>query len=157
MMIWRMSCSALVVAALAACAPSGKDEHNEGPPIGYELAMVDAGESGLNAIEEPAIKYLSVDQLRAKLEAGNVRLIDVRTAEEVAEGFIPGAEHIALVTFDPEALDLSDGREVVLYCRSGRRSGIAAERLSNHTGEPAQHLAGGILAWREAGQPVSSD
>jgi len=83
------------------------------------------------------------------MAAGNVRLIDVRTDVEVAEGAIPGAEHIALDRFDPAKLDLSDGREVVLYCRTGRRSAIAG-------GKPVEHLAGGIIAWDEAQQPIAT-
>ena len=100
----------------------------------------------------PAMRVidLSVAELRTRLERGNVRLIDVRTDEEVAKGMISGAEHIALDRFDPATLDLSDGREVILYCRSGRRSAIAAERLAAQTGKPSVHLAGGILAWRSA-------
>ena len=49
---------------------------------------------------------------------------------------------------------LSDGREVVLYCRSGRRSAMAGEKLAAVTGEPVEHLEGGMLAWEAAGQPV---
>lgn len=98
-----------------------------------------------------SVALLSTAQLSALLEEGNIRLIDVRRDEEVAVGMIPGAEHIMLDDFDPAALDRSDGREVVLYCRSGRRSGIAAERLASHTGETARHLDGGILAWGAAG------
>ncbi len=90
------------------------------------------------------------------MAAGNVRLIDVRTDVEVAEGAIPGAEHIALDRFDPAKLDLSDGREVVLYCRTGRRSAIAGERLAAATGKPVEHLAGGIIAWDEAQQPIAT-
>ncbi len=125
-------------------------------PSGYELALTADPDSGSKETSEAAIVELSVDDLRTKLEAHNVRLIDVRRDEEVALGVIPGAEHIALDAFDPAQLDLSDGREVVLYCRSGRRSGIAAERLAAHTGAPAQHLAGGILAWQEAGGELQS-
>jgi len=103
-----------------------------------------------------AVATLAPAELSGLLENGNIRLIDVRTDEEVAEGMIPGAEHIALDSFDPAALDLSDGREVVLYCRSDRRSGIAAEKLAEHTGETARHLDGGILAWEAAGLPVAA-
>ena len=78
---------------------------------------------------------------------GNVRLIDVRRDDEVALGMIEGAEHIPLDQFDPAALDLSDGREVVLYCRSGRRSTLAGQNLAKHTAKPAKHLSGGYLAW----------
>ena len=89
------------------------------------------------------------------MKDGNIRLIDVRTDEEVAEGAIPGAEHIALDEFDPAKLDLSDGREVITYCRSGRRSGIAAERLSKFTKKPTRHLEGGITAWEKAKLPLA--
>ena len=101
--------------------------------------------------EEAKVVDLSTAELNALIANGNIRLIDVRRDDEVAEGMIPGAEHIMLDDFDPAQLDLSDGREVVLYCRSGRRSGIAAERLAAHTGEPVKHLDGGIMAWQEAG------
>lgn len=97
------------------------------------------------------VSTLTVDELRDLMAEEDIRLIDVRTAEEVAEGAIPGAEHIALNEFDPASLDLSDGREIILYCRSGRRSEIAAERLSQHTGKPVRHLSGGFQAWLEAG------
>ncbi|MHA7820110.1 MAG: rhodanese-like domain-containing protein [Erythrobacter sp.] len=138
---------------LAACAPgTGERDERDSAPIGYELALA-KGDTLAAASQKAAVIDLTVEQLRAKLDAGGIRLIDVRTAEEVAEATIPGAEHIALDKFDPARLDLDD-RELVLYCRSGRRSGIAAERLAEHTGQPAKHLVGGILAWEEAGEPV---
>ncbi len=119
-----------------------------------EAATGTAEASTTDVIAESSVVDLSVQELVALQADGNIRLIDVRRDDEVAEGVIPGAEHIALGNFDPANLDLSDGREVVLYCRSGRRSGIAGERLAEHTGETAKHLAGGIIAWRKAEQPV---
>lgn len=115
-----------------------------------------AADTEAGAIAAPAALIdLSPAELAARMAAGNVRLIDVRTDVEVAEGAIPGAEHIALDRFDPAKLDLSDGREVVLYCRTGRRSAIAGERLAAATGKPVEHLAGGIIAWDEAQQPIA--
>ncbi len=151
----RILLSSLSVLALAACAPSDEDkEGREGTsPFGYELAKGPAAQASEHSA---AVIDLSVQQLREKLDAGNVRLIDVRTAEEVALGVIPGAEHIALDQFDPATLDAGDGREVILYCRSGRRSRIAGEQLSAHTGMPAQHLGDGILSWQAAGEPVAA-
>lgn len=162
-----LAASALL--ALAACG-DGRGSGNEGDapsaPLGFELALAgtvaagsdeaDADASSDAAVPAtPVLIDLTPAQLSAKLAAGNVRLIDVRTDAEVAEGTIPGAEHIPLDRFDPAALDLSDGREVVLYCRSGRRSAIAGELLAAVTGEPVEHLAGGILAWEDSGQPIS--
>ncbi len=126
---------------LTACAAEGAVQ---------EIVKDEINESAGSEALAPEVQNLTVDQLKAKIADGNIRLIDVRRDDEVAQGMIPGAEHIALDDFDPAALDLSDGREVVLYCRSGRRSGIAGEKLAAHIREPVQHLAGGITAWREA-------
>lgn len=143
-------CSALGALGLVSCAPSDDEGKDRAPkPIpGFELAKAkgtNSPEAGTNVVD------LTVEQLRAKLAAGDIRLIDVRTEEEVAAGMIPGAEHIAMSEFEPSDLNLSNEREIVLYCRSGRRSRIVGERLASYTGEPASHLSGGIIAWRQAG------
>lgn len=139
----------LPLLALAACAPSeesGEERRAAPSPFGFELAAAqDAPAPSADVVD------LSVAELAARMNDERVRLIDVRTDAEVAQGMIPGAEHVALAGFDPAALDLGSGETAVLYCRSGRRSAKAAAMLSRHTGEPALHLAGGILAWQEAG------
>ena len=150
---------------IAACGSHGDEEQHgrDAPPapLGFELAMAatTAGDAGAGADAAGAIPAapvidLTPEELAARIKAGTVRLIDVRTDAEVAQGVIPGAEHIPLDRFDPAALGPDDGRDVVLYCRSGRRSAVAGEKLAEATGKPAEHLAGGILAWEEAGQPV---
>jgi rhodanese-related sulfurtransferase len=152
--------------ALVACggepgeAERGGDRSSSAP-FGFELAI--AGTAGLDdgsaapaapaPVPAPVID-VTPEELAARLAKGNVRLIDVRTDAEVAEGTIPGAEHIPLDRFEPATLDLSDGREVVLYCRSGRRSAMASEKLAAAIGAPVEHLAGGVLAWEAAGQPL---
>ncbi|KPP94314.1 rhodanese-like domain-containing protein [Erythrobacter sp. HL-111] len=141
------------LATLAACAPSaerGDGKRGSGPPLGFELASAQAG---FAAPAGPVID-VSPAELIARLGAGNVRLIDVRTDEEVAAGMIPGAHHIALDEFDPAALNVAEDETVVFYCRSGSRSTKAAERLAAQAGEPERHLAGGILAWQEAGGAI---
>lgn len=106
-------------------------------------------------VDPAKVQAVEAVQLSSQLEQENIRLIDVRSDEEVAGGMIPGAEHIALDEFDPARLDLSDGRAVVFYCHSGRRSARAAERLSNMSGKKERHLEGGIEAWQAAGLPVT--
>ena len=150
---------------LAACGDgqggAGSKRESPSAPAGFELAFAglgtEPGGSDDTAAPAPApapLVTLSPEDLAARIKAGNVRLIDVRTDAEVTDGVISGAEHIPLDRFDPAKLDLSDGREVVLYCRSGRRSAIAGEKLAAVTGEPVAHLEGGMLAWEAAGQPV---
>lgn len=149
--------------ALAACGgeqgDAGRKREAPSVPFGFEMAFAGLGERGDAALDtrnaEPAaVIGLAPEELAARLREGGIRLIDVRTDAEVAEGAIPGAEHIPLDRFDPAALDLSDGREVVLYCRSGNRSGVAGEKLAAVTGEPTLHLEGGIIAWEAAGQAI---
>lgn len=141
--------------ALGACGDKREGAEGgdgSGLPLGFELALASENDAAADSVID-----LSPAELVTRLRAGNVRLIDVRTDEEVAEGAIPGAEHIPLDRFDPALLGPDDGREVVLYCRSGRRSEIAGERFSTFTGKPVAHLAGGILAWEEAGETITTD
>lgn len=98
------------------------------------------------------IVALSVSEVAAMRHAPEPPvLIDVRTPGEYADGHLPGARLMPLDDFDPGALD---GENVVLYCRSGRRSAEAAAILADHRGETTAHMAGGFIAWQETGQPV---
>lgn len=126
---------------------------------GLALSSCEAQPDVSGVADAPAysVEEVSAGQLKSLIDTGNVRVIDVRTDEEVEDGVIPGAEHIALDEFNPARIDMSDGREIVLYCRSDRRSGVAAEQLAEYTGKTARHLDGGILAWEEAGYPLAGD
>ncbi len=66
----------------------------------------------------------------SEIKAGST-LIDVRTPEEFADGHLPGALNINHTEIAKKigALNLSKSAPVVLYCRSGRRSGIAQQTL----------------------------
>jgi rhodanese-related sulfurtransferase len=147
----------VAVAVLAAAVVGPILAQDEQVAASAELAVRDAlGQTtGDPDARTGQVEDIDVAALETLLASGNIRLIDVRTDAEVAQGIIPGAEHIPLDQFDPAKLDLSDGREVVLYCRSGRRSAIAGEKLAAVTGKPARHLAGGILAWKAAEQPIA--
>ena len=89
----------------------------------------------------------------------NVVVLDVRTAEEFKEGHIAGALNIDQAQSDfmdraKEALPAD--KTIAVYCRSGRRSASAAGRLAAE-GYKAVNLKGGILAWKEAQMPVTTD
>ena len=101
---------------------------------------------------QAAVTTIDAESLKAMLDGADAPLlIDVRTPEEYAEGHIEGARLMPLATFDPAALD---GENVVLYCRSARRSGEAARMLADHRGAAVRHLEGGINAWKSAGYAV---
>jgi len=89
--------------------------------------------------------------------ADEIVLLDVRTPKEFSEGFIPGAiniPHDELETRIAE-LDGARGKEIVVYCRSGRRSDIALGLLQKAGFERVYHLDGDYLGWTEARRPVS--
>ena len=145
---------ALLLAACGDAQGHGESRNGSSAPLGFELAAAATSDDAAATTAAAPMIDLTPEQLAERIKAGKVRVIDVRTAEEVAEGTIPGAEHMPLDQFDPAKLGADDGREIVLYCRSGRRSAMAGAMLAEVTGQPVQHLAGGIMAWEAAGQPL---
>lgn len=101
------------------------------------------------------VTTLRTAELAALVAEGKVRLVDVRTPQEFAEGSIPGAVNIPLDRFDPAAITDEPGKETVLFCRSDRRSGLAAEQLASHRDATVRHLEGGILDWIAQGQTIT--
>lgn len=108
--------------------------------------------SGEAVLVDP-VRTIDARDLAALASAGKVRLIDVRTPAEFAEGHIEGAINIPVERFDARAIPPVTGKQTILYCRSGRRSLRAAAMLAARDGA-AIHLDGGIAAWEAAGQPV---
>lgn len=90
----------------------------------------------------------------ARRVANGALLIDCREADEFAAARIPGAVLVPLSRFadDVDAV-LEPGRAVLVQCRSGGRSARATAYLRSR-GVDASNVAGGILAWAEAGLPV---
>jgi rhodanese-related sulfurtransferase len=95
--------------------------------------------------------FTSVDAEVFAREISNaeVQLVDVRTPEEYAEGHIAGAINMNVndVSFDKQIASLDKNRPVAHYCRSGRRSKLAATRTAK-LGYKVIELNGGILSWK---------
>jgi rhodanese-related sulfurtransferase len=102
----------------------------------------------------------SIDQqsLLARLERADpdLVLLDVRTAAEFAAGHVPGARNISHDVLGDRLGELADARdrEVVVYCRSGRRSALALELLRSAGFKRLAHLDGDWLGWEAAGRPL---
>jgi len=105
---------------------------------------------------ETAQAEISAQELARRLDGGEVQLIDVRADHEWKAGRIPGATHIELNEIAPNASDLDRGRPVVLYCRGGGRSEMAASAL-REAGFDAIKLNGGIIGWSEGGSPLEPE
>jgi len=94
---------------------------------------------------------LTQEEWRSRLDKDdNAVIMDVRTMEEMEEGFIPGAIHLDI--YQPqeflEALDkLDKSRHYYVYCRSGNRSGQACALMTARGFSGAFNLMGGMNEW----------
>lgn len=80
-------------------------------------------------------------------------LLDVRTAEEFAGGHIAGAVNLPVQTLAQQLPAVPKDRPLVLYCRSGNRTKLAAQILTQ-AGYTDLYDLGGILRWQAQGFPV---
>lgn len=102
------------------------------------------------------IESVDVATFEKEISAGDVQLLDVRTATEFANGHIEGAMNLDIKRSDfvDEAnKTLDKNRKVYLYCRSGARSMQAANKLAKE-GYQIVNLKGGILDWEGEGRPT---
>lgn len=86
---------------------------------------------------------------------GNVHVVDVRLPHEWEAGRVDGAVHIPLQELADRLNELDRSTPVVTVCRSGSRSADAAARL-RQDGFDAENLDGGLLAWAQAGLPLTT-
>lgn len=99
---------------------------------------------------------LSSDQFERLIEDESIQRLDVRTVAEYSNGHIPGSLNINVLENDflikaEEILDKN--LPVALYCKSGRRSRDAAQKLSK-AGFKVYNLDKGIEDWKEHGKPL---
>ncbi|MBG0812175.1 rhodanese-like domain-containing protein [Methylosinus sp. H3A] len=99
---------------------------------------------------------ISLEDLKSGIADKSIILVDVREADEYAQGHIDGALFVPLSAFDPTKIPTpAEGQKVVIYCRSGKRSVNAMEqaRLFGRR-DVSTHFGGGIIGWQKAGEPV---
>jgi phage shock protein E len=78
------------------------------------------------------VKNLDAEEFIVKTQEAGVVVIDVRTAGEFAQGHLSNAINIDVEAgvFDQEISNLDKSATYAVYCRSGRRSGIATEKMT---------------------------
>ena len=98
------------------------------------------------------MENISVEELKSRLDAGEkINVVDVREPHENAE-FNIGGTLIPLgkiQTMQIEDIEDLKDQELVLYCRSGDRSGQACMFLDAMGFKNTKNLVGGMLAWQE--------
>ncbi len=107
------------------------------------------------------VVVITLEELKELIDArGEYVLVDVREKDELVHGMIPTAQHLPLsqlkeavslaptVFFSRYGFILPKDEQVIVYCRSGSRSGKAASYLCS-LGYPAKNFKGSVLAWSE--------
>jgi rhodanese-related sulfurtransferase len=91
-----------------------------------------------------------------KVANNNIVLLDVRSEEEYKHGHIAGAINISHNTIEDNLKQLAQYKSsnVVVYCRSGRRAGIAEHILAENDFNKVYHLTGDMNGWLDAKQPI---
>jgi rhodanese-related sulfurtransferase/DNA-binding transcriptional ArsR family regulator len=105
-----------------------------------------------------SLEPIPTSELRRRLAAGEVTLIDVRPADEFAAGHIPGALSIPVTDLPTRAGELSRRKEIVAYCR-GPYCVMAstAVELLRRRGYRARRFVESVPAWRARGYPVARE
>jgi rhodanese-related sulfurtransferase len=105
-----------------------------------------------------AVRPVTADALLARQRAKDPALVvlDVRTPEEYAAGHVPGAVNVPHDQVEARIAELAPLRDkdVVVYCRSGKRAGMALGVLEKAGFRKLGHLEGDMNAWSEAGRPI---
>ena len=100
-------------------------------------------------------REVSREEAQKLIEEG-AQLVDVRADHEWEVGHIAGATHLPLDELAERAGEIDKERPVVLYCRGGNRSTMAAQALRD-AGYQAVKLEEGIVGWAEAELPLEPD
>ncbi|TFD75952.1 metalloregulator ArsR/SmtB family transcription factor [Cryobacterium sp. Sr8] len=116
------------------------------------------GQGEFDAGDGDAPQEITREDLLARAQAGTVTVLDVRPRQEFRAAHIPGALSIPLEELSARLGELPLGRDIVAYCR-GAYCVLAYEAVTmlRQDGRPAARLHEGMLEWRLANLPVSSD
>jgi rhodanese-related sulfurtransferase len=104
------------------------------------------------------VEVLNPDTFEQKLQASDVQLVDVRTADEFAEGHLPNAINIDINgdNFEDETAKLDKEKPVMVYCKMGGRSAKAAANLKEQGFKDVSDLDGGITSWKDAEKTIEN-
>lgn len=112
------------------------------------------------------IKTISPADAKAKADAGEALLVDIRDIRELTrEGRVPGAYHAprGMLEFwiSPDSpyhkAELTDAKSLILFCASAWRSALSTKTLQEMGLDNVAEIDGGFTAWRDAGLPIKKD
>ena len=142
-------CSAL---AVAGCEESKADVVKTKKPVTAQapaaVAKAPAPVETVAPVAEAPAKIVDVEWSDAlKMSEGGAMLVDVRTPGEVAEGMADGAVNIPLQEISHRLSEIPKDRDLLIYCRSGKRSMAASQFLIENGYTRVFNVLGGFLAY----------
>jgi hydroxyacylglutathione hydrolase len=97
---------------------------------------------------------ITVHDLKARLDRGEISLLDVRQPDEWHAGHVPGAHWITGAELPDRLDEVPDTGPFAVTCGSGYRSSVSASLLSQHGHRDVINVTGGMAAWNNAGYPI---
>jgi phage shock protein E len=106
----------------------------------------------------PEQTSLAAESFQAAIQKQPGILLDVRTPEEYAEGHLPAARNLDYKSesFKDSLQTLDKNKPYYIYCKSGVRSGKAADMMKEMGFTQVYNMEGGIDAWKKEGRPLSN-
>lgn len=99
------------------------------------------------------VQEVTPEEMITLLELDDVQLVDVRTPEEYKEGYIENFQNIDYYSdsFEKDIEKLDKSKPIIVYCKSGTRSGKCSAKMKERGFVKVYDLKGGISRWKHEG------
>ncbi|PWJ71863.1 MULTISPECIES: rhodanese-like domain-containing protein [unclassified Fibrobacter] len=136
--------------ALVACNESEAKQETAAPAAQPAVAQAPAAPApeAKPAAENRMAHVKTVDWAKAdEMAKAGAMYLDVRYPDELMKGYVPNAKNIPINELLPRMGELPKDKDILIYCRSGRRSEAATNLLMKNGFERVYNVAGGFLAY----------
>ena len=113
--------------------------------------LADVAQAGLNTQQYTTQKPAD---LATAIQANQITVIDVRSEVEWENGHLPHAHHVMLGYLPEKIAPLINGKPIVVQCRSGARSAIAASIVQANGAKTVINMIGGYSEWVKNNYPI---
>ena len=129
---------------------NGRCVTGDGMQLGSIVVTSYQGAGAVNFVE------LTSEQGKKLIATAKPLVLDVRTPNEFKTGYLSGAKLIPLQQLESRIGEIEEykNQDVLIYCRSGNRSVVAAQILIRNGFTKVSHLGQGIIGWKKSGGAV---